>query len=185
MNKLYIIALILIAGLVPAAADESFRPTQYALSLSWSGCYEGQPDIFTRTSMLGFGFLVYSKDSLNIQNHITYSTGVMNREDTGIKLYQHLLTEKVSVGTWSGNGLFRPYGFVEGRVGRCGTEKYNMLDNPWISKFGIGTGVDIFALQNWSFMLELGFLGNLYEDEFFMQQRFELGVKVHFFPRAG
>jgi len=163
-------------------AGETDRQSRYLLNLSWSLGYEAQPEVFSRTSMLGVGFLLFAHDSLNIQNHSTYSSGIMNREDSGIKLYQHVLTEKVTVGVMSRNGLFRPYGLLEGRIGLCGLSKHSIFENPVIGKVGIGTGLDIFPLDTWSFFFELGFLGNIYHDEFIMQQRFEIGVKTHLVP---
>ncbi len=182
MRQLCMFILVFSFGIMSLKAEEPPQRRPHIFSFSYSACYEAQPDNFSRNSILGFGVLLFSNKGLNIQNHNTYSTGTMNLENTGGKLYQHLITEKVSIGAMSPDRIFRPYGFVEGRIGWCGPQKFDMYDNPLIIKYGLGTGLDIFALENWSFFMELGFLGNQYQNEFIMQQRFELGVKCHFLP---
>ncbi len=166
-----------IAGVL-SAEDAPDAPRRF--SVSWGAGMEGQPDATGRTSVLGFGMTANRDDGLTIRNQIEFCNGVLVREDIGEKHYKKTLADKLSVGFLTRGGLFRSYGFVEGRVGTCGSELWDSLENPAIWNLGAGTGLDLYATGRLSYFLEIGFLGNFYEGDFIPQQRFELGVMGHF-----
>ncbi len=149
-------------------------------SFSWSAGMDGHPNVFSRTSILGLGIVLYEDRGISVWNQIGFCNGVMIMEEVGIWNYKKALFEKVSIGIQREDSPFRPYGFVEGRIGTCGTELWDFQDNPLIGNAGVGAGMNIFATEHWSFFQELGFLGNFYRGEFIPQQRFELGTMVHF-----
>jgi|GEM_PF-2878924 len=154
--------------------------SQYRLAVSWSVSFGAQPELSTRTSILGLGFVIFQNDRLHIRNKTEFCNGIMIREDIDVKTYTKTLAEKISVGILTRNNLFRPYGFLEGRIGTSGGDLYEIFDNPRIWSVGLGTGLDIFATASWSFSIELGFLGHIYQGKFFPMQRFEIGVMKHF-----
>lgn len=149
-------------------------------SFNWSVGFHGQPEAFHRNSVLSLGYMFYRDKNITIQNHIEFNNGVLIKEDEDVTYYKKAFLDKITVGKFSQNGLFHPYGFIEGGAGFCGLELYETFSNPIIINFGLGTGLDIFVTPYWSFSIELGFLGHYYEDSFIPQQGFELGVMYRF-----
>jgi len=149
-------------------------------SFNWSMSYAGHPEAFSRSSILGIGMVIYHNDRIDIRNQIEFYNGVMVMESLGTSYYKKVLSEKISIGKMTRGNLFRPYGFIEGRVGTCGEELYDYWKNPLVGNIGLGTGVNVFTGDALSYFIEFGFLGNFYQAEFLPQQRFELGVMYHF-----
>lgn len=160
--------------------SESEDKDSNRFSFNWSVGFHGQPDAFHRVSVLSLGYMLVKKSNITIQNHIEFSNGVLIKEDEGVTYYKKVFIDKITVGKFSNNGLFHPYGFIEGGAGFCGLELYDVFSNPSIINFGLGTGLDIYATPYWSFSLEIGFLGHYYKDSFIPQQGFELGVMYRF-----
>ena len=184
MKKTMLSLVVLLVVLSGAWAEESTNRQNEWISVSWSASYDGQPEAFSRISVLGLGFVVFQNEVVHIRNEIEFSNGVMIMEDEGVKNFKKVFGNKISLGIISRAGLFRPYGFIEGRVGTSGEELYIPLENPVVWNVGLGTGLDIFATKHWSFFQEMGFLGNFEGGEFIPQQRFELGVMFHFGSRG-
>lgn len=175
-----ILALLGAAGIAAASAEEAEAKSARRLSLNWSVGFDGQPEAFSRSSILGFGLVLYDDGKRDVRNHLSFYNGVMLLEDEGVKHYKKALAEKISFGRITRGGLFRPYCFLEARAGTSGSEKYNTFENPLIVSAGLGTGLDIFADDRWCYFIELGFLQNRIEGSFIPQQRFELGLKWMF-----
>lgn len=179
-----LLALLLFAGTAMAmwAQDgaengSAQRDNVKRLSLSWSIGFDGQPEVFSRSSVLGIGYVLFNNGKTDIRNHLSFYNGVMLIEDEGVKHYKKALAEKISFGRMTNSGIFRPYAFLEGRAGTSGTAKYDTFENPTILSFGLGSGLDLFVDDRWNYFIELGFLQNHLEVRFIPQQRFELGVK--------
>lgn len=175
---IFLITFLSLAAVVFGETTESVPIRR--ISFNWSVGFDGQPEVFTRSSVIGFGYLLYNNGQTDIRNQLSFYNGVMIMEESGKKNYKKVLAEKISFGRMTRGGLFRPYGFIEARFGWCGEEKWVTFENPIIWNFGLGTGLDIFVDDRWCYFIELGFLENLYEDEFIPQQRFELGMKWMF-----
>lgn len=184
MKKTMLSLVVLLVVLSGAFAEKSTDRQNEWISVSWSASYDGQPEAFSRISVLGLGFVVFQNDAVHTRNELEFSNGVMIMEDEGVKDFKKVLGNKISVGTITREGLFRPYGFIEGRVGTSGEDLFAPLENPVVWNLGLGTGLDIFATKHWSFFQEMGFLGNSEGGEFIHQQRFELGVMFHFGSRG-
>lgn len=184
MKKKRLLVFVLFVVLSTAWAEESTDRQNEWISVSWSASYDGQPEAFSRISVLGLGFVLFQNEAVHIRNELEFSNGVMIMEDEGVKNFKKVLGNKITVGTIARGGLFRPYGFVEGRVGTSGERLYTPLENPVVWNLGLGTGLDVFATEHWSFFNEMGFLGNFEGDQFIPQQRFELGVMFHFGSRG-
>lgn len=150
------------------------------ISLNWSMGIDGQPEVASRTVGLGIQFPLYQGEKADIRNRVSFLNGVMIREDLDRKYYKQVVAENVSFGRITRDGLFRPYGYVEGRVGLCGEDAERPFDNPVIWNVGLGTGLEIFASDRWCYFMEFGFLQNVYEGSLIPQQRFELGMKMRF-----
>lgn len=180
MKKMLLVCIIFITGLIFVTAEDADQNSRERFSLNWSVGFHGQPEAFSRTSVIGFGFVLFHNDRVDIQSQLEFCNGVMIMEDLDVKYYKKTLAEKISVGMMTRGNLFHPYGFLEGGIGACGEELFDVFANPLIWNIGLGTGLDIFVTKNWSFSLEIGFLGNIYQGEFIPQQGFELGVMWHF-----
>ena len=180
MRKKMIVTLMTMTLLVSVSSQESVPQKDSRFLMSWSMGYDGHPDVFSRTSVLGIGFILFSNDKAEIRNQIEFCNGTMMMEEPDVKYYKKTLTNKFSFGRLSRNGLFRSYGFLEGRVGTCGEELYKMFDNALIWNLGVGTGLDINVTEKTGFFLELRFMGNIYQGELIPQQGFDLGMIYHF-----
>jgi len=149
-------------------------------AIYWGVGFDSQPDASSRTTTTGFRFVVVSNDKIDIRNQLAFCTGVFIMEDLDVTYYKKTLMDKLSIGIMTREGLFRPYGFLKGGIGTCGKELYTFLENPLIGNVGLGTGLDIFATENWSFFMDIEFLGSIYQGKFIPQQGFELGVMYDF-----
>jgi hypothetical protein len=182
-----VLGLLILAQAVFAQTETTENPPKIKrFSVEWSFIgFNTQPVVFGRLGHLGFSFLVFNNDKLNIRNHILWYTGVLTMEKTGEKFNGYLLIDKISVGALSYNGLFRYYTFLDGGAGPWGTKpletfEAETFDNPWLGTVGIGIGLDVFPARWLSFFTEMGLRGIVYEGEFYPQHRFELGARVHF-----
>ncbi|MDA3849691.1 MAG: hypothetical protein PF447_00295 [Spirochaetaceae bacterium] len=180
MKKMLIVFLLFHWMLIFLTAEDADQNSIERFSINWCVGFYGQPEAFSRMSVIGFGFLLFDNHRLDIQNQLEFSNGVIIMEDTGEKYFKKSLVEKISLGMMTRDDLLRPYGFLEGGIGTGGDELYDAFENPLIGNIGLGAGVDIFATKNWSFSLEIGFLGNIYQGEFIPHQGFKLGTMWHF-----
>jgi len=180
MKKILLVCIVFNMMLFFVTAEDADQNSRERFSFNWSVGFHAQPEAFNRTSVLGFGFVLFDNDQLDIQSHLEFCNGVMIMEDIDVKYYKKSLVGKISVGKMTRGDLFHPYGFLEGGIGTCGDDIFDVFANPLIWNIGLGTGLNIFATKNWSFSLEIGFLGNIYQGKFIPQQGFELGVMWHF-----
>jgi len=178
-KKAFLFAIGLILGMsLWAEGSDSLSPRRF--SVSWSVSMSGQPDVFSRVSVLGFGLALVATESLDLRNRLTFRNGTMNREDSGEKFYQQAITDKITLGRMTRNGLFRPYGFLEGSIGLSGEAKWEPFDNAKTLGFALGSGCDVFVSDRVSYFTEIGFYGLSRGGSFIPQQGFELGVEGHF-----
>jgi hypothetical protein len=180
MKKKLLVCILFNTMLILVTAEDVDQNLRKRFSLNWSVGFHGQPEAFSRTSVIGFGFVLFDNDRVDIQSQLQFCNGVMIMEEIDEKYYKKSLVEKISVGKMTRGNLFHPYGFLEGGIGTSGEELYDVFANPLIGTIGLGTGVDIFVTNNWSFSMEIGFLGNFYQEKFIPQQGLELGVMWHF-----
>jgi hypothetical protein len=184
MRKWYIITvlgpLILAQAIFAQTETTENLPNIKRFSIEWSAGFNFQPDVFGRTGQLGFSFLLFHNDRIDIRNHIMWYTGVLNWEKKGEKDYGHSIIDKISVGSRSYNGLFRSYAFLDGGVGFWGERQLEAFENGILGNVGFGFGLDVFPQKWLSFFTEIGLRGIIYEEEFTPQHRFELGIRYHF-----
>jgi hypothetical protein len=114
-------------------------------------------------SVLEFGFLIFHNERMDIRNHISLGATSIGASyigepytygDDGMKYNMLNLYERISVGSITRNGLFRPYGFIEGGVGFYETETKEILEMPLTFNYGLGYGLDIFVREETSFVIE-------------------------------
>lgn len=180
MKKILLLFILFNTILISVTAEDVNQNSREQFSLNWSVGFHAQPEVFNRTSVIGFGFVFFDNDKIDIQSQLEFCNGVMIMEDIDVKYYKKSLVEKISIGMMTRDNLLHPYGFLEGGIGTCGADLFDVFANPLIWNIGLGTGLNIFATKNWSFSLEIGFLGNIYQGIFIPQQGFELGAMWHF-----
>jgi hypothetical protein len=182
MDLFAVLGLSVLAQSVFGQGENTGNPPPVKrFSIEWSAGLNFQPDVFGRTGQLGFSFLVFRTDKIDIRNHLMWYTGVLNWEKEGKKDYGQSIIDKISVGSRSYNGLFRSYAFLDGGVGIWGERQLETFENGGIlGNAGIGFGLDLFPKEWLSFFTEFGLRGIIYGGEFTPQHRFELGVRTHF-----
>lgn len=161
-----------------AEAGEPTTPRRFGLS--WSVSMSGQPEYFTRMSVLGISAVAVTGDTLDVRYRLSLRNGTMNNEDRSSKYYLQYVANKISLGAITRDGLFRPYGFAEATAGVCGESKWKPLTNENAFGFGLGTGLSVFVTDRVSYFGEIGFYGVRRGEEFIPQQGFELGFETHF-----
>jgi hypothetical protein len=102
-----------------------------------------------------FGFLIFHNEKWDLRNHVLIG-GAHMHDDDNVENFIFNLNEKISIGSITRNGLFRPYGFVEGGVGFYETETKKMFQMPVTYNFGFGFGLDIFVREDTSSFIEGG-----------------------------
>jgi hypothetical protein len=180
MKKILFVWLFMTMLVSVVIAQEADPNSRGRFSINWGVGFDGQPEAFSRTSVIGFGFVLLNNNKIDIRNQLGFCNGVLIMEDLDMKYYKKTLADKISVGILTRSGLFRPYGFLKVGIGTCGKELYDVFENPLIGNVGLGTGLDIFATENWSYFMDIEILGNIYQRGFIPQQGFELGVMRHF-----
>ncbi len=134
MKKTLLRCIACLEILVFVSAEEAGRNPIKKFYFNWSQSFVSQPDAFSRQTILALGFVIFHNDRIDIRNQLEFCNGV---------------------GKMTHDNLFRPYGFLAAGAGSCGEDLWKPFENPLIGNFEVGTGLDIFAMDNWSFLLEL------------------------------
>jgi hypothetical protein len=126
-----------------------------------------------------FSFLLFHTKRWDIRNHIFIGSARMHDDDQ-VKNTLFNLNEKISIGEITRNGLFRPYGFVEGGVGFYETETKELSEMSLTGNFGFGFGLDIFVRDTTSFLIEGGVNEHIMDTQWLFMPRITIGVRSYF-----
>jgi hypothetical protein len=124
------------------------------------------------------GFLIFHNEKWDIRNHVFIGAARMY-DDDGIKNIVFNLNEKISIGGITQNGLFRPYGFIEGGVGFYETKTKDLFNMPLTYNFGFGFGLDIFIRNDISFLIEGGINEYIMDKQWLFMPRITIGVRSY------
>jgi hypothetical protein len=158
------------------AQDENSMSTK---RFSYSGALSFMPDGGGSGIALGFGFLLSHNEIRDIRNHISINAPHIH-DYNGVDNIILNLNEKISVGSITQKGLFRPYGFIEGGIGFYGTETKELFKTPLAYSFGTGFGLDIFIHDTTSFLIEGGIDEHILDTEWIFMLKMTIGTRVYF-----
>ncbi|MDR1094979.1 MAG: hypothetical protein LBL31_01175 [Spirochaetaceae bacterium] len=136
------------------------------------------PDGGGSASFFEFGLLLFHNEKWDIRNHVFIGGARMHDDDNEDNIIFNL-NEKISFGGITRNGLFRPYGFVEGGVGFYETETKKLSEMPLAYNFGFGYGLDIFVRDNTSFLVEVGINEHILDKQWLFMQKITIGARAY------
>jgi hypothetical protein len=126
-----------------------------------------------------FEFLIFHNNKLDIRNSIQFNNYLITDED-GIEHFTENLSDKISIGWINYLGLARPYFYFEGGIGFYSNDSKKFWKTPLAYSTGFGIGLDIFVAENMSFSFDTGLLGQFFDKNAFMIQKFNFGLKYYF-----
>ncbi|MDR0497616.1 MAG: hypothetical protein LBH42_08385 [Treponema sp.] len=164
-----LISVMILSVITLHAQEESIKRFSSGAALFFGTIHEGY-------GQAEFSFLLFHKE-FDIRNHFVIRSGKIP-EGNDSKIIS--LAEKISWGGFSGNGLFRMYGFAEGGIGLYGNNGKSMPEIPLAFTVGGGGGLDIFFNESISFCMECGYLGYWLDKEHYGGPVFQIGWKSWF-----
>jgi hypothetical protein len=175
MNKkivfVFALGVLLAAGIISAQEDAAAIYRFHA-----GGGLMFGPSI--KNGTLGeFGFLLYNK-GWDIRNTLLIRSLKTDDPDPDTMLVT--FSDKISIGTFTRGGLFRPYGFFEAGAGLYGHGNKEMTAAPPVFSIGIGGGIDILFLEQASIFIETGYLWHHFDASFPGSAIFQIGWRCHF-----
>jgi hypothetical protein len=85
------------------------------------------------------------------------------------------LYERISGGSITRNGLFRPYGFIEGGVGFYETETKEFFEMPLTFNYGL----DIFIREETSFVIEVALNHYKTDEQWLLLPKMTIAARVY------
>jgi hypothetical protein len=120
---------------------------------------------------------------MDIRNHISLGASSIGDPYThgndGIRHTMFNLYERISTGSITRNGLFRPYGFIEGGVVFYETETKEFFEMPLTFNYGFGYGLDIFIRKESNFVIEAALNHYKTEEHWLLLPKMTVAARVY------
>ena len=179
-KKLTVLSFLMVLGFSVfsqeknGTADTSFSPGRFSLGLN----YVFGPKLNWAVGT-EFGFRIFSKNTLDIRNHIVFNSYFIT-DDDGIENATQNLSDKLIISVGGDYWLVRPFSFSEVGIGFFSNDSKKFWTTPLAYFIGLGLGFELFATRYWSYTLDTGVVWQFLGGNIFPFQRFSMGTKFYF-----
>jgi len=131
------------------------------------------------TASIEFGFLLYRSDTIGVRDFISLNVYMLN-DKNGLENNILSLSNKIIIDGGNKFSTLNPYTYIEGGIGFFGNDNKELWTTPLTYSVGLGIGLEIFAVKNWSLFFDTGLNWQFINNEKDLIQKFTFGTRFYF-----